>query len=823
MRFRLDPVLAARRSPVLATLAIALLTLGWVPAARATDDLVKVDSTLWMANNSVTAITRSGNTIYLGGNFTQVFAWTGTAASLSTTSGQPVSPFPRTDGTVYAVAPDGSGGWYLGGAFTRLGRVARQNLAHVLANGTVDAWAPGANAVVYSLAVSHDTVYVGGGFSMCGHQSRSCLAAVDGNGNALPTWNPAPNSNVFCMQLKNGVLYLGGQFGTMGAGSPVARVGLSAVDAVTGTLQPWNPTTNNIVRAMAIQGSTMYVGGYFTTLGGNTRLRIGAVDLTTGVASSWNPRSTGVVFALAATASKVYVGMQPDSIGGQIRRGIATIDATTGLADPWNPDPQGYVYSLVLNGSTLYAGGTFNLISGQTRNQIAEIDLATGNPTAWDPNANSDVYAMAKAGTRLAIGGIFTELGNRTRNRIAAIDATTGALTGWDPNLNGAVYSIAVRNGIVYAGGAFSTISASPAVTRNGLVAIDSVTAVPTIWNPGVTVGRRVDAILLGPSSLYAAGNFLGIGGKPTTYLGEVDLVNGFATTWNPKANNEVETIILDGTTLYAGGYFSSVGDSTRHLIGAVSTVTGTASAWNPNASGASGVVLAMALDGAHLYAGGTFTAIGDSARKNLAALDVVAGKATAWKPEANGTVRTLLVNDAMVYAGGDFTTIGNQTRHYLASLDPSGLADPTWDPNLSNVVYELAWTGNTMYVGGAFTTVHGLADPEYYLASLRFVPGTTGVPFGAPRVTPGLTLTGWPNPARESTRLRFALPTPGPVRLTVFDPAGRRVAAVLDASWMTAGPHEATLATARLGTGCYFARLEAGGRIGMWKVLVVR
>jgi hypothetical protein len=41
---------------------------------------------------------------------------------------------PRVAGTVYAVAPDGSGGWYVGGSFTHVGGTPRSNLAHVFAD-----------------------------------------------------------------------------------------------------------------------------------------------------------------------------------------------------------------------------------------------------------------------------------------------------------------------------------------------------------------------------------------------------------------------------------------------------------------------------------------------------------------------------------------------------------------------------------------------------------------------------------------------------------------------------------------------------------------
>jgi hypothetical protein len=53
-------------------------------------------------------------------------------AQLSST---PDSHFPVTDGDVYVITPANDGSVYVGGFFTTIGGVARNNLAHVLAKG----------------------------------------------------------------------------------------------------------------------------------------------------------------------------------------------------------------------------------------------------------------------------------------------------------------------------------------------------------------------------------------------------------------------------------------------------------------------------------------------------------------------------------------------------------------------------------------------------------------------------------------------------------------------------------------------------------------
>jgi hypothetical protein len=86
----------------------------------------------------------------------------------------------------------------------------------------------------------------------------------------------------------------------------------------------------------------------------------------------------------------------------------------------------------------------------------------------------------------------------------------------------------------------------------------------------------------------------------------------------------------------------------------------------------------------------------------------------------------------------------------------------------------------------------------------------------------------GTPNPFRESTTIRFALPAEGRTNLTVFDVSGRQVRRLLTDEALPAGPrvvHWDGLGTGghSLPSGVYFARLECGGRHETRKVTLLR
>src|ERR1700687_3726996 len=126
-------------------LLVACLTVAASPDAAA--GASRPDRT-FVTNGPVNAVARSGDTIFIGGRFNQVGPRTGFGVEVATDGTQPMDQ-PEVsggEGLVQTVAPDGSGGWYIGGLFTHVGAGARNNIAHILADKSVDpSFDPNAN------------------------------------------------------------------------------------------------------------------------------------------------------------------------------------------------------------------------------------------------------------------------------------------------------------------------------------------------------------------------------------------------------------------------------------------------------------------------------------------------------------------------------------------------------------------------------------------------------------------------------------------------------------------------------------------------------
>jgi hypothetical protein len=183
--------------------------------------------------------------------------------------------------------------------------------------------------------------------------------------------------------------------------------------------------------------------------------------------TSWNPVPIGigtvysaVISSLVVSEGSVYVGGEFDNIGGESRKNIAAIDTATGLVTSWNPNSDHVVYTLAVSNGVVYVGGMFWNIGGQLRPFVAAIDAVTGLATSWNPGLNSLVNALAVKEGIVYVGGEFTQAGGQTRYNVAAIGATTGQATSWNPDPDDTVYALAADDaGSVYAGGIFSTLN----------------------------------------------------------------------------------------------------------------------------------------------------------------------------------------------------------------------------------------------------------------------------------------------------------------------------------------------------------------------------
>ena len=231
-----------------------------------------------------------------------------------------MGPSPEIDGIVRAAAPDGQGGWYLGGDFRKVDTRGRPTLAHIAADGTVSAWAPKTDGVVNALAVTPTGVVIGGSFTAVNSIAAQNLAMVDrATGASVSAWKASANLPVRALAVTGSGVYVGGDFTSLNGQS---RSRLARLSATTGaTDATFAGLANGAVRALAVDptAGVLYAGGDFTTASGGSgyvaRSRLAAFATTTGALTSFAPAANATVEALATdtTAGCTRAASSPPS------------------------------------------------------------------------------------------------------------------------------------------------------------------------------------------------------------------------------------------------------------------------------------------------------------------------------------------------------------------------------------------------------------------------------------------------------------------------------------------------------------------------------
>lgn len=163
---------------------------------------------------------------------------------------------------------------------------------------------------------------------------------------------------------------------------------------------------------------------------------------------------------------------------------------------------------------------------------------------------------------------------------------------------------------------------------------------------------------------------------------------------------------------------------------------------------------------------------------------------------------------------------LATPTAEGLWAFEPLPLVDA---PDGAVGVYVLAF-GQDLN-GEVYVLTTEMAGPSGDTGSVyRLAPGTS-TSAEEPASTPGaLTLeTGFPNPFRSATTLRFRLAESSPVTVRVLDALGRHVATLADGS-LPAGVHTiAWEASDDAESGIYFIQITAGGHTASRTVTLIK
>jgi len=608
-------------------------------------------------------------------------------------------------------------------------------------------WLP--DGPISAMLIADGGLYIGGNFAHVAPFTGPFAVVDASTGIPSAAW-PHSNGRINAViSDQQGGWYVAGLFTRVGSAnrSNVAHV------LADGRVGSFDSLVGAEVYALALNGSTLYVGGSFMVAGGQTRHRIAALDATTGAVLPWAPipspmSSSGErVTRIVVEGSAVYFSGYFDSPAAFPRRHLAAVQASNGsLIAGFNPAPDGAVFDFEVAGSTLYAVGNFTTIGGLARNRVAALDKATGAVGSLNLNVNGTVMAMALSGSTLYLGGAFSSVNGQSRACGAAVNLGTGALSSWNaqagvPDQTSLqIDDLAVGNGSVYAAGSFQSVGGQ---RQWGVGRLDSTTGNALTWS-GDAAGpdsTEVLSLALDGNRLACSGNFTTMGGAFRENVACLSVASGELMSWHPSVQGSVTSLLVTSSAVWIGGQLQSVNSIPRRSLARVDPITGATHPFDVAFFLPGDFVSALSLRGNTLFAGGSFhTSIPQ--QDNLIALDATTGAVTPGSTNVNGTVRQLLLSpdESRLYLAGSFSEVGNPvvTRNRLAAIDATNGAVLGWNPNPNQTVQTLRWGADRIFAAGDFSQIGG--QPHRSLASMDPLTGAID-----PGFSPDLKFSGTP------------------------------------------------------------------------------
>ncbi|MGZ8656820.1 MAG: fibronectin type III domain-containing protein [Actinomycetota bacterium] len=348
-------------------------------------------------------------------------------------------------------------------------------------------------------------------------------------------------------------------------GGPIlARTNLFAFDATTGAINTnFAPVLDGEVLSLATDGSgtSVFVGGSFTTVNGQTNRRLVKLSIATGQRMTFAGKinSGAGVYDMLVRNNKLYIGGAFSTVNKTTRQRIAAFDLPAGTLDPnlhvaFAGQHNGgsvrvHKFDISPDGTKLVAIGNFLTADGLARRQVAMLDLTTTPVSVanWQTirfvnqcTSRFDTYLrdidFDPTGQYFVIGTTGAWMGGPgagvlcdSVSRWKTSTTGTGVQPEWVDYTGGdTTFSVAATGTAVYVGGhqrwwnnPFSADRQGPgAVSRPGIAALDPLNGVPFQWNPVRDPrGLGVQALVATDAGLWVGSDTANIGGE---YHGEI-------------------------------------------------------------------------------------------------------------------------------------------------------------------------------------------------------------------------------------------------------------------------------------------------------------
>lgn len=613
---------------------------------------------------------------------------------------------PTLDLPARIVLQQADGQLLVAGDFTRIEGVARNQLARLRIDGSLDAGFDAAlDGSVESLLVQPDgRLLVGGSFTLVGATAQPQLARLETSGAIDASFRPTLDAPASTLALQaDGKILLGGWFTQVGGQPRQYLARLNADGTLDAAFEP--PALDAPAERIAVQADgRILLGGNFSQVGAATRLGLVRLNADGSVDAGFDAPPTGPVGGIVAQADGrvVVAGVFLDS-GGLAN--LVRLNADGSRDAGFAAEVDGFVaaVSAQTDGRLLIAG-TFGTVGGVPRAFAARLNLDGSLDASFDARANNEVQALLpQYDGKVVLGGGFTTIRGQAQKYLARLNADGSAdvdfLAGGDPIYPGVI-------------GEIQTTATQP----DGKILIGG-----NLDFVGAVAGGRHTALM----RLNADGSV-----DPSFHVAD------FAVAGDPPAATWVKSIAIrpDGKIL-AGGSFDRVDDQVRTGL-ALFAADGTLDAdFSPeileDLSGAGTVYGIHREDAGALLIAGRFDQIDGVRRTGIARLRADGSVDPRFD---TGALDNVGLYGAAALPDGRVLVNGWQGVDYvneLRLLNADGSMDTTFWPLMDARIASFSRQDDgRILVSGEFQHIDGAS--ARYFARLR-ADGTRDIGFAAP------------------------------------------------------------------------------------------
>lgn len=540
------------------------------------------------ADSSISTISiHSGGGILIGGAFN---IYDGTVrnhvARLDTYGGLDLGFDSGTgaDSWIYSTSIQPDGKVLIGGDFTSYDGIARNRIARLNADGTLDSGfdpGTGADSQVYSINLqADDKIIMCGAFVSYNDIAADHIVRLNTDGTRDNDLDPGAGANgiimTSCVQ-SDGKILVGGEFTSY---NNYTRNQIARLENDGSLDVNFNPATDtgNSIHSLAIQtDGKVLASGYFP-VHGVTKRNIARLNTDGSLDVGFNPGSGAdwpVFSTLVQADGKILISGWFLRYNGVARKNIARINPDGSLDSSFDP---GTGANSLINSTALQSdgkiiiGGWFTRYDGTERSYIARVNVDGSLDTSFDPGPGASYWIhsiIVQSDDKIIIGGNFWSYYGVQRNGIARLNVDGSLDTSFDPGTgtNGVVYFIAMQpDGKILLGGEFSSFNGTPRL-RIARVNVDGT--LDTGFDPGSGANSSLYcAAVQSDGKLIIGGAFTSYDGTPCGRIARLNVDGSLDTSFDvgTGANYLIQTIVVEssGKILIGGSFadFNGIGNN---------------------------------------------------------------------------------------------------------------------------------------------------------------------------------------------------------------------------------------------------------------------